>query len=57
VYIFHGRLVYFSRFGMLLQEKSGNPVPDIERDVVCEHPRAFAEWLIIDGSANMSVRK
>jgi hypothetical protein len=23
--IFHGHLVYFSRFGMLQQEKSGNP--------------------------------
>jgi hypothetical protein len=23
--IFHGYLVYFSRFGMLYQEKSGNP--------------------------------
>jgi hypothetical protein len=29
--IFYGYLVYFSRFGMLYQEKSGNP--DVERSL------------------------
>jgi hypothetical protein len=27
--IFYGYLVYFSRLGMLYQEKSGNPVPTL----------------------------
>jgi hypothetical protein len=29
--IFYGYLVYFSRFGMLYQEKSGNPAPQLKR--------------------------
>jgi hypothetical protein len=30
--IVRGNLVYFSRFGILYQEKSGNPVRDIKSD-------------------------
>jgi hypothetical protein len=30
-YIYYGYLVYFSRFGMLYKEKSGNPGPIVRR--------------------------
>jgi hypothetical protein len=29
--VFYGYLVYFSRFGMLYQEKSGNPASEFEK--------------------------
>jgi hypothetical protein len=44
---FYGRLVYFYRFGMLCQEKSGNPalIPEAESTLNSELGREVLIWM------------
>jgi hypothetical protein len=44
---FYGYLVYFSRFGMLCQEKSGNPDQHFVESVIQQQIKSLSTFLIL----------